>query len=461
MDNKKIPAWLGIVIIIIFAITVGAFVWKYKQNQLATEVTISKIKPSQQQNLKQENKSTPSATTNSSLKQTTLSNEEIELLINQSPAFPDIGTAPKDGNGIIFSTRRYFGSQCNKNRNQTQIFTYYIRSIDGSFSRRLFYDKDAGYSFALSKDKNEFSASKYNAQSYLFDFSGNTQALGKSSSIDISQKNKKYYNELTSPDGKFIARNILPDADKGNSVTAIELHNNLTGEDVRYDFGKEYGFNGIYVNAWKSDSKSVYIAGGIYEFSAPANLWRIDIGNPNPHHFKQFEGMVYPISINSDENVAFARDKDHFSENPSKDIITNLYMVDLTSEKKEKIITESAYISRVFPFYSSKAFYQVCKNFETNSQSCNVRYFDISDNKNHLFADNLAIIGPVNKDVSTNLKNEGIDYFISRQNNSTYISSFNNPSKKILLGKEVINCNDVIEGVEYSFDIPILFNFSE
>jgi outer membrane lipoprotein-sorting protein len=33
MDNKKIPTWLGAVIIIIFAATAGAFVWKYEKNQ--------------------------------------------------------------------------------------------------------------------------------------------------------------------------------------------------------------------------------------------------------------------------------------------------------------------------------------------------------------------------------------------------------------------------------------------
>jgi hypothetical protein len=37
MDNKKIPTWLGTVIIIIFAATMGAFVWKYEKNQKTVE----------------------------------------------------------------------------------------------------------------------------------------------------------------------------------------------------------------------------------------------------------------------------------------------------------------------------------------------------------------------------------------------------------------------------------------
>lgn len=33
MDNKKIPTWLGTIILLIIAITVGAFVWKVEKNQ--------------------------------------------------------------------------------------------------------------------------------------------------------------------------------------------------------------------------------------------------------------------------------------------------------------------------------------------------------------------------------------------------------------------------------------------
>jgi hypothetical protein len=38
IDNKKIPTWLGVVIIIIFAITVGVMVWRYEKNHEITKI---------------------------------------------------------------------------------------------------------------------------------------------------------------------------------------------------------------------------------------------------------------------------------------------------------------------------------------------------------------------------------------------------------------------------------------
>jgi len=438
MTKRKIRTGLGIIVFMIYALTAAAFVWNYKMFEKNQEVI---DQPQKMIGIEKPIAAQPQ-------KQSALSDQNVSA--SEISHIPDFGAPPKKSTVLIYETIQRLGSQCNTKNDMVVINNYYIRDINGTFNKQIFSGKNFGYSFTPTDDGKGFNAifAPYNEvpKNYLIDFSGNIKEVRTENENNNSiPDGKRYVREIPSPNGRYIARSILYDK-SAEMPTIVEIYDTKTKKTDTYDF-KSDSFNGTFIDSWSPDSKSLYAVGGIYEFSAPAKLWRIDVGSKEPYPYKQIEGMKYPVIISPENNIAFIRDKDHFNEQSNGDLTTNIYSVDLANGTIKKVTTENGFVSFPSIFYGNNIYYHVSQNSDDISQSSDIKILDAKKNKVDSFIKDAAITYP-----SFAFKKS--ETFAYTQGGNTYISTFNNPNNKTLLGKnQPRSCTDTTPGTEYILNV--------
>ncbi|TXH05368.1 MAG: hypothetical protein E6R05_02225 [Candidatus Moraniibacteriota bacterium] len=133
---------------------------------------------------------------------------------------------------------------------------------------------------------------------YFFDKRGNPVEF------DLKKEREKYRNEVISPNGQYVASLPKPDENEYRAPAIVEILDAETGETKTYDFTKQVNeLNGVYVDSWSPDSRYVYVAGGIYEFAAPAKLWRVDVTSGTIKKYR-LDKFSFPVRVFPDRGIA-------------------------------------------------------------------------------------------------------------------------------------------------------------
>lgn len=132
---------------------------------------------------------------------------------------------------------------------------------------------------------------------------------GERIEFDPEAEKVNYRRIVTSPDSRYSATLPLPEENEYRAPAIVEILDAETGETKTYDFTKQVNeWNGIYVDSWSPDSRYVYVAGGIYEFEAPAKLWRIDVKSAVVKKYG-LDKFSFPVRVHADRGLAFVTER--------------------------------------------------------------------------------------------------------------------------------------------------------
>lgn len=227
------------------------------------------------------------------------------------------------------------------------LIRFYVRDAAGTFNRRLYsvfntpatqrggtYAKLAG----IRQDLIEIHRVTGEEDKIFIDLSGQAvQDLSKLEQDDTA------YGMTLSPNGQnvaFIRSNL-------EEMTKIEVMNVQSGKSKVYDFS-ETGRHGVLPAAWSKDSGTLYVSGGLYEFYAPAQLWRINIVTQGVSKYEGIDKYDYPSPVFPEEDVALmsnqsnqGRDINLGEENPKPKDKT-LFALNLSTSKVIPVVSENA-----------------------------------------------------------------------------------------------------------------------
>lgn len=436
--NKKIKIEVAVGIILVISIVIGGAFWLQNNNQKNNFIVDNNRDSKQVSTIK-------SFVDYQSEK--TLNDEKL----NQGDCnkIADFGSNDGGSGVFVYSTICRLGSQCNRGGDSISIVNYYMRDFEGNFNKKIFTTEISKkyklFDFYASKEKDGFNVFSGGAK-YFVNNSGSILNDVGDEVLDIDQAKNNYEQELYSPDKKYIARILA--SDRARSEAIVEVYDIQSKKTKKYDFRKKVAsLNGIYIDSWTLDSRYFYVAGGMWEFSAPALLWRVDMESKKIISYDNLKGMVYPITVYPDREVALVRDDDHFGAGEG-DIYTNIFALDLKNGDIEKVVKESGSVSPIVVSYKGKAYYGVYQN--EDYENGDVKYIDILERNAHDFLKNSIITKPVFKSWSYTFENEQNGYFSFKQNDQLYIASFDYPEQKKLIGNiSPSHCDNIQHGIEY------------
>jgi hypothetical protein len=179
----------------------------------------------------------------------------------------------------------------------------YIRGDNNSYNKKIFETKEKVMTVSVAGDDNDKIRIKTsdergnNEKLYFFDKNGKE--------IEFDEKaQQRHQKKVYSRDKKYIAS--LPETKEGDyRPEAIVIITNVSsGKTNEYDFRENVNsMNGIVIDSWSPDGRYVYVKGGIYEFAAPAKLWRIDV-KKNKIKSYNLDGFSFPVRIYPENNLA-------------------------------------------------------------------------------------------------------------------------------------------------------------
>lgn len=426
--NKQIKIEIAVGIILASGLLFGGIYWLQDKNNNSTPMSVN----------------SPVPTSNNKQDQKVLNNKISDS--KDCSGIVDFGNNANNNGVFVYSTACYLGTRCSTD--SVAIVNYYIRDFEGTFNKKIFtLNKLTSLYFYPNKEKDGFDVISSNAGDRKYFAVSNSGNVTESSNKLKSDENQEVY----SANKKKVAK--IVDIRRMTGLI-IEIHNLENKKVKKYNL-KEY-FNrmsGMYIDSWSSDDRYVYVAGGMYEFSAPAVLLRIDTEKEKIMQYDKLKDMAYPITIYPGKEVAFVRDSDHFGESGVVDFSTNIFALDLKSGDINKIAKEKGIISSIVASYNNKAYYEVYQS-DDDYENGNIKYINISEKTTHEFLKKAVITNPVFKAWSYTFEdNEGV-YFSFKQNNQLYISSFENPEQKKLVGTvDLGNCTLNQNGIEYIKDV--------
>jgi hypothetical protein len=333
--NKKIATEIVIGIILIVTVLISSIIWlDGKKN---------KFKLSQQQLTNSSQTSQPIDKQKAPLQSQNVADQEkfsaIDKLCQQN-SVQEFGKIDSNKDILVYETECII--KLYPNNGTDSLIRYYVRDAEGTFNKKIYSvlneEGFGGGTYGEIKgfqgDKIKIHRIKNGNDSVVIDVSGNESSL-------TSDEQSYNFSVSLSPNKKFL---VKVGSSENSSTSEIKTNHvqvkNIENNDVRdYDFSKQ-GLNGVYAAGWSINSDSVYIAGGMWEFSAPAKLWKIDILNKSIKEYGGLDDLVFPITIFPNENVAFARSNEGFNEYKNSKV--NLYQIDLINGDKKVVANEDA-----------------------------------------------------------------------------------------------------------------------
>lgn len=272
------------------------------------------------------------------------------------------GSISEDKDILIYESECIF--KIYPSNSTDSLIRFYATDGAGTFNRLIFetVNKAAfggstyGELAGLGKNKIKIHRVSSGEDSAVID------ALGASSSLSEMEN----LNVSVSPDGKFMALSIpfqrlgtpsdeyapfFP-ADYQYKPGFVYIKKVANGEISGYDFSSA-GIDGSFIAGWSPDSGSVFVAGGLYEFAAPAALTKIEVASNKATRY-DLGGFSYPVNVYPKERIALFRDKSGFlglDEEPKENVTISLFEMNLDSGDKKAVITEKA----------TEAFYRIAK----------------------------------------------------------------------------------------------------
>lgn len=260
-------------------------------------------------------------------------NDQVDINACDKNTIKDFGEV-KEGADIFVYTTRCFLDITPLNA-PTIFYQFYARDFEGTFNKEIYNilntpDFEGGSGVVISdphKDSIGIYRINENGETIVIDSFGNK----------ISEEALDYRkNVYESPDKKITVSIDYPELRGNTSLTVV---NNESGAKYFFDDFQQ-SLNGIRHGAWSVDGKTLYITGGIYEFSAPAKLWSIDVDSGKISEYDNLDGYFYPVYIFPEENIAYFTDAEANFESENREI--SLYKMDLASRKIEKVYTDKA-----------------------------------------------------------------------------------------------------------------------
>jgi len=239
-----------------------------------------------------------------------------------TPRFRDVGTKPSNKDLLIYTT------ECQRivypNNSRDIVYRFYVRDAEGTFNRLLYTSDNkvdwqgTSYGMLISPQKNILAISRATGpdSTAFVDLNGEDAAAVLTEAMkDIHKKEVQ-----TSPHSRFLALDH-------KESTKIDVQDTTTHTVKTYDF-PETRLNGTYVAGWSPDDKKMYIAGGIWEFSAPARLWEVTLATGGVKEMPGLEDFSYPVRVYPEEGIAYLVKYDRDDENIRS---SHLYEYDLVS----------------------------------------------------------------------------------------------------------------------------------
>lgn len=372
---------------------------------------------------------------------------------------PDYGISPENGTFFIYQTKCWIEPSCSAGEHPV-VFNYYLRDVDGNFSRKLFTSTNevgvVEYDiFGLAKSGEGFFARDVSGNYYSIDFFGTVTEIEKQEDLELYEA--KFENDsflIASPDGTKLAKMVYTD-DNRDPKDVLEVVDIKTGEKNTYKPPKN-PWNRVVLDSWSLDGRYLYLTGGIYEFSAPAKLWRFDIRTGNFFSYDKINKFVWPVFVSPENNIALVRDNDWFGSETYVGKKTKLYALNLITGNVSKIDEREGYLGQ---FLSSDTeddnFYYTTGVESGDSCSADVYTVDLEKKSSSLLKKGLCVL-------SFEHTQAGRHFFVYKEQESTttLLSYADQMDKEISLGESnPNNCNNFVIGKEY-FD-TILTGLSE
>ena len=375
--------------------------------------------------------------------------QDNEINYEDCGSIPDLGSNTEEEGIFVYSTLCRLGSKCNTNGNMTSIVNYYIRNFEGTFHKKIFTSINSldwtTYDFYPKKERNGFDVISSTGDKFFVSNSGSVDEVKSDSKNNETSADGHYKQEVYSSNKQRVAKILSAETSKDiNAGLVLEVYESGSGGVEKYDLSKYFSrMSGMYIDSWSKDSRYVYVAGGIYEFSAPAVLLRIDTEKKKVMSYEKLKGMVYPVTVFAEQGVAFVIDKEHFGEEDGADVSTNIFALDLATGDIKKIVQENGSISPIVASYTGRAYYGVYQGEDYENQD--IRYIDIAKKTVHNFLENAFITKPEFKSWAYTFEDKEGEYFSFKQDSQLYIASFNDINNKKLLGEIGLNNCRVIE----------------
>ncbi len=242
---------------------------------------------------------------------------------------------------IVYSTECVLKTYGNNSTDS--LMRFYVRDALGTFNRKIYEvlnkSEFGGSTYAQIIDEHggkiKIHRVKNDQDSVIIDVFGKEQATAFP-----EEQLPEWLQTVVSPNKKYAAFS-LADTNSGVSKN-IRVKNLESGQSKDYNFS-ETGLNGAYIADWSEDSATLYIMGGIWEFSAPAKLWSINISQQTVKEYKGLEDFTFPVRVVSKRKIALLSNNSPsmgMDENSSS--VVSLYSLDLQTEKKTLIKEEKA-----------------------------------------------------------------------------------------------------------------------
>lgn len=268
--------------------------------------------------------------------------------------FGDIATS--DEKSILYNTTCIIEDSM-KAHGGLHVSRVYLRGAGNEYNKKIFettttilYDSIIGKNKDVIKIQTSDSSGE-NEHVYFFNKKGEE--------IEYEKDEQDYKKEYFSPSGRYLAS--LPYMTKSGyrSAAVVKIVDTKSGKVNEYDFRKDvHELNGIIIDSWSPDSDYLYVVGGIYEFGAPAKLWKIDVKNNKVKDFN-LDGLSFPVEIYPEYQIAFVSNRRDGDNMYAGDFVSSGSVEEVSEENKKLIDLELFKINlddgEVFSFVKEKS----------------------------------------------------------------------------------------------------------
>lgn len=344
----------------------------------------------------------------------------------------------------------------------------YVRGAKNEFNKKIFETEESLYSWLLGPNSDVIhirTSNRFGKDEMEYYFNRKGEAIEYPPHLET-----RYADKLPSPDKRYLARMLPPQGTEYKSKAIVEILNVFTGKLETFDFQKEVNeMEGISIDAWSPDSETLYITGSIYEFSAPAKLWAIDVKTKKVKKYDT-KGYAYPVQLYPEKGVGLMtsgtcgmESNGSFVSSGSLDEIPlerkkfctfKLARIDLKSGAVDTVTKEEAVASfRNLFLDGNDVYYEITDGFkaiddDTYRNSSIVKKVDIYTGKSVVYSEDqshILLIFPNEKKI------------ILEKDNKAYIVSLADQSREYIgeTHVPVLGANTLGEEYIYEFQGPM------
>lgn len=326
--NRNIRIEIIVIIILLFTIIFGGKTFLKNSREFPKEEGIK--------NENVEKAQIKSPKNNNDKKDSKRDQNNKEYCTTSLPEFGDVVNSNEKS--ILYNTTCII-EDSNMSYDGLRVSRVYLRGAGNEYNKKIFETTEKiSYDSIIGKNKDIVriqTSDEYgeNKMVYFFDKRGEK--------IDYkSEEESDYKNEYVSPNGRYLAS--LPNMTKSGyrPAAVVKIVDTKSGKVNEYDFRKDvHELNGIIIDSWSPDSDYLYVVGGIYEFGAPAKLWKIDVKNNKVKDFN-LDGLSFPVEIYPEYQIAFVSNRRDGDNMYAGDFVSSGSVEEVSEENKKLIDLE-------------------------------------------------------------------------------------------------------------------------